>query len=345
MRNPNGYGSVFKISGNRRKPFGVRITKGWDDNGKQLYEYLSYHESQREAILWLAEYNKNPYDPATNKTTVKEVYDKWAAAKFDKVSKSNVNGYKASWKLCSEIYDMKFVDVKLIHLQKIVNESGKNYPSLRKLKVLFGQLFDYAVMNEIISKDRHIVEYVDISGAGNPDAYNRKPFTKKEIQTIWKWKDTSEYISVILMMIYTGLRIGEMLDLKKENVNLEERFFDVVSSKTTSGIRKVPIADKILPMFEYWMNKNNCEYLLSVPTGERFDYRNYYDSYWTPFMVQMGMNHKPHDTRHTCVSLLTAAGVDERIIKKIVGHKGQGVTQVVYTHLEIEELIDSINKI
>lgn len=62
-------------------------------------------------------------------------------------------------------------------------------------------------------------------------------------------------------------------------------------------------------------------------------------------MVQMCINHKPHDTRHTCVSLLTAAGVDERIIKKIVGHKGQGVTQVVYTHLEIEELIDSINKI
>lgn len=57
------------------------------------------------------------------------------------------------------------------------------------------------------------------------------------------------------------------------------------------------------------------------------------------------MEHRPHDTRHTCISLLTSAGVDERVIKKIVGHKGQGVTETVYTHFEIDKLLDAINKI
>ena len=56
-------------------------------------------------------------------------------------------------------------------------------------------------------------------------------------------------------------------------------------------------------------------------------------------------SHRPHDTRHTCISMLTAAKVDERFIQKIVGHKGQNVTQQVYTHLEIEELITEIDKI
>ena len=46
-----------------------------------------------------------------------------------------------------------------------------------------------------------------------------------------------------------------------------------------------------------------------------------------------------------CISMLTVAGVSDKVIKKIVGHKGQGVTEVVYTHFEIEELIDAINKI
>ena len=55
--------------------------------------------------------------------------------------------------------------------------------------------------------------------------------------------------------------------------------------------------------------------------------------------------HRPHDTRHTCVSLLTEAGVDERIIQKIVGHKGQGVTEIVYTHFDIQQLIDAIDLI
>lgn len=57
------------------------------------------------------------------------------------------------------------------------------------------------------------------------------------------------------------------------------------------------------------------------------------------------MQHKPHDTRHTCISLLTVAGVDDKIIKKIVGHKGQGVTEIIYTHFEIQQLIEAIDKI
>lgn len=70
-----------------------------------------------------------------------------------------------------------------------------------------------------------------------------------------------------------------------------------------------------------------------------------YNSYWKPLIESLGMAHRPHDTRHTCISMLTVAGVSDKIIKKIVGHKGQGVTETVYTHFELEELIDAINKI
>lgn len=350
MKLPNGYGSVHKLPGKRRKPWRARKTDGWefDESGekiRQKYIIVGYYAKREDALQALADYNKDPYDLHIATITFAEIYDKWSEEKFEKISQSNISGYKASYLLCGSIKNMKFIDIKLDHLQKVVNESGKNFPTLRKLKVLFGQLFDYAIMHEIISKDRDLVQYVDISKAGNPNAFDRKPFSKKEVQTVWDWKDSSEYIQVILMLIYSGIRIGELLDLKKENVNLGEKWFDVIASKTESGIRKVPIADKVFPYFEYWMNKNDCEYLLSATDSQHFEYRNYYDSYWTPFIEQMNMNHTPHCTRHTCISLLTVAGVDERIIKKIVGHKGQGVTQQVYTHIEIEELLTAINKI
>lgn len=178
-----------------------------------------------------------------------------------------------------------------------------------------------------------------------PDALNRQPFSKEEIQTVWNWSNSNEYASIILMLIYSGVRISELLNLKKENVNLNEKWFDVTASKTKSGIRRVPIADKALPLFKHWMEKNDCQYLLSNPAGKQFDYRNYYDSYWMPLIEQMGMDHRPHDTRHTCISLLAVAGVQDKIIKKIVGHKGQSVTEAVYTHFDIEQLLDAINKI
>jgi integrase len=350
MKFPNGYGSVVKLSGKRRRPWAVRKTIGWKPipdkkKGYPIYQIIGYYEKREQALEALVDFNKDPYDIGISKITFAEVYEKWSEKKFEEVSRSNVQGYKAAYLLCDEIKPMRFVDIKLEHLQKIVDESGKNHPTLRKLKVLFGQLYDYAIMHEIISKERDLVQYVDISKAGNPNSLDRKPFTKKEIQTVWKWKDSSIYIGVVLILIYSGVRIGELLDLKKENVNIDEKWFDVIDSKTAAGIRKVPIADKIFPFFCVWYEKNNCEYLISTPEGKHFKYTNYYDSYWKPFIDQMGMEHTPHCTRHTCISLLTAAGVDERIIKKIVGHKGQGVTQQVYTHIEIEELLIAINKI
>lgn len=350
MKLPNGYGSVYKLPGNRRKPWAVRITvsrkEGKDGKTHWKYKYLGYYETQSDALVALAHFNENPYDLDANKITFAEVFEKWSAEHYPKVSKSNVQGYNASYLLCEPIKDMRFNDIKKSHLQGVVDDSGKNYPTLRKLKVLFTMLYKYAMQNDICSKD--YAQYVDINQYKdrNPNKYDRKPFSITEIESVWKWKDTNEYFTVVLMLIYSGVRISELLDLKKSDVNLEERWFDVVASKTEAGIRKVPIAQKMMPYFEYWMTKNDCEYLLSTPDAKHFEYRNYYDSYWKPMVNQIGMSdHRPHDTRHTTVTLLTAAGVDDKIIKKIVGHKGQGVTEIVYTHFEIQQLIDAIDLI
>lgn len=348
---PNGYGSVYKLSGNRRKPWAARKTKGWTTNEEKkksqpIYEFIGFYEKRQDALTALSDYNKDPYDIRSSSITFSEVYDRWSVQKYTSgISESNIKGYKASYLICNMLYDMKFCDIKLDQLQKVIDDSGKNSPTLKKLKTLLSQMFEYAVIHEIIPKERDMTQYIDISRAGNPNAIDREPFSKAEIKKIWKWEPANEYVSIMLMLIYTGVRISELLDLKKENVNLPEQSFKVIDSKTKAGIRTVPIANKILPLFIKWINKNDCDYILSTPDGEHFEYTNYYDSYWKPLIENMGMSHRPHDTRHTCISLLTAAGVDERIIKKIVGHKGQGVTEQVYTHVEIEEMLTEINKI
>lgn len=151
---------------------------------------------------------------------------------------------------------------------------------------------------------------------GNPNALDRAPFTAQEIEKVWKWENTNEYFSVILILIYSGVRISELLELKKENINIKECWFDVTASKTEAGIRKVPIHEKMIPFFTRWFYKNDFPYLITTPEGQPFTYRNYYDSYWKTLLQQLGMDLRPHDCRHACVSLLTQAGVDERIIKK-----------------------------
>ena len=155
-----------------------------------------------------------------------------------------------------------------------------------------------------------------------------------------------KYYQIILMLLYNGTRISEFLSLKKENVHLDKQYFDVIESKTENGIRKVPIADKLLPFYKGWYEScPDCEYLLHTEDGKPFKYRNYYDSYWTPLTEQIGINRTPHCTRHTCISMLSEAGVQDTTIKKIVGHSGaMSLTEKVYTHLDVQILVDAINK-
>ena len=362
MRLPNGFGNVSKLSGKRRNPWRARKTAGWTideetQKAKQLYITIGYYSTRQQALQALSEYNTNPYDLDANKITFAEIYEKWSEKKFEEVSDSNVNGYKASYKMCEAIYDMKFADLKLTHLQAVVDNSGKNHPSLKKLKILFNQLFDYAVMHEVIPKDRHIVEYLNI-GKGEQSTKHYR-FTNAEIDTLWRWADGNEYVQVILMLIYSGVRPGELFNTKSSCVDLEERYFTIEKGKTVNAARKVPIHERTLPFFVNWMSKGN-EYLITNLSGGKFQFdtnhSSYVDSYWSPILNDIGIleytnakgeaaEHLPDDTRHTFTTMWKEKKLDEAMRRKIQGHSGKGIGEIVYTHFELEKLKEELNRL
>lgn len=364
LRLPSGYGGVTKLSGKRRNPWRVRKTSGWivdekTKKAKQQYITIGYYATRQQAIQALADYNANPYDLDANKITFAEVYEKWSEKKFEEISPSNMNGYKASYKLCESIYNTKFADLKLIHLQSIVDKSGRNFPTLKKLKILLNQLFDYAVMHEIITKDKHIVEYLDIGKEEKSTKHYR--FTEAEVDTLWRWSESNEneYVGVILMLIYSGVRPGELFNVKRSSVDLESRFFTVEKGKNENAIRKVPIHDRTLPFFKHWMNKNS-EYLITNLSGGKFNFdtnhSSYVDSFWIPVLEDMGVyeytnsngdisTHLPDDTRHTFTTMWKEKQLDEAMRRKIQGHSGKGIGEIVYTHFELEKLREELNKL
>ena len=56
MRNPNGYGTVAKLSGQRRRPYIVKKTIGWNDKGHPIYDIIGYAETREAGNIMLAEY-------------------------------------------------------------------------------------------------------------------------------------------------------------------------------------------------------------------------------------------------------------------------------------------------
>lgn len=277
MRLPNGYGGVVKLSGNRRRPYAARITTGWhinDITGKRIqhYQILGYAPTRSEALQILARYNNYPIDGETLKLTFREIYLRWSEEKFPTISHSNIKGYRAAYATCENIADMPFHNLRLNDLQQVIDHCGKNYPTLKKIRVLFNQLYSYAMKHEIVSKDYSA--YVNISKYKdrNPNKNIRSCFSTSEIALLWKHKN-DPYCQTVLMLIYNGVRVSELLDLKKENVHLSEQYFDVIDSKTENGIRKVPIADKVLPFYQRWLHDcSDCEYLIHTLDSQHFTY-------------------------------------------------------------------------
>lgn len=96
--------------------------------GKKVNEYIiiGYAATKTEGLQMLADYNRNPYDTKAAKMTFDEVYEEWSKKKYPTVSKSNIKGYKASYKTCGILYNRVFKDLKLADLQQVIDTCGKN---------------------------------------------------------------------------------------------------------------------------------------------------------------------------------------------------------------------------
>lgn len=349
MRNPNGYGSVYKLSGKRRKPYIVRKTVGWDIDTdtfteKQKYITIGYYATKQEALQALAAFNDNPYDIQLSQNTFTDIYERWFKDTFnDESNRSTVKNYTAAYKHCTALYDMKMSDIRPIHMQKVIDSENSSYNSKKRIQTLFSKMYEWCMDHDCIKKDYSLQTKIN---AKPETAAERNPFSQKEIERLWLSVDDNDYIKLVLMLIYSGVRISELLNLKKEDVHLEEQWFDVKQSKTDSGVRVVPIADKVLPFWQEFMQRSKGEYAICTVNGQKLTYDNFKAKYWRPLMQQLNMKHTIHETRHTFISQCVAKNINMTVIKKIVGHKSiMNLTERIYTHVDVAELLEAVNKL
>jgi len=338
LRNPNGYGSVFKLSGNRRKPWAVRITTGWTIEGKQKYEYLDYFSSRQAAMIALADYNNNPYDLSSGKITFKEVYERFKKERFPKMSKSSQSGYTMAYNRSESLHDMKFIDIRKSHMQQVIDNCDKSHGTKRKIKILFNQLYKHAMENDLTHKD--YARFVELPRDNSESS--RKPFTLDEIKLLWENINRFDDIDSILIMIYTGLRPGELVEVQNKKIHLDKRYFRG-GFKTEAGTNRViPIHKKIHKLIEARMDSNN-EYLITNFEGNKLSYYVYYHEKFKKIMEQLELDHRPHDCRHTFATLMDNAGANKLSIRRIMGHAGKDITDKVYTHKDVGQLIKAID--
>lgn len=336
MKNPNGYGSVVKLSGNRRKPFWVRKTVGWNEKGHPKYETIGYYTTREEGMIALAEYNKNPWDVDGSKMTFEKVYEAWLEKKFPKLGVANQKSLKSAYNHTAALRNMKYKDIKSFHMQDCIDNCGKSYAVQSSIKNLFSHLDKFALEIDLVNKG-----YSQLVNIAPTPETTKEPFTDEEIEILWN-RQNEPWVDTVLMFIYTGFRISELLDMKRENVNLEERTI-TGGTKTKAGKgRIVPIHSKIFPLVKQRFDEGN-EYLISHK-DEKVKINDYY-IFWKKIMFELKMKHTPHEGRHTFRSKLDSAGANKKCIDLMMGHKSKEVGERIYTHKTLDELREAIELI
>ena len=375
MKLPNGYGSVTKLSGNRRKPYLARVTLGWITNeqtGKTTQNRvpIGTYKTKKEALQALAEYGANPYDIQNNNLTLAELYQKWTEAYFPTLSgESSTRTITSAWKYCHPLYKMRVKDLRARHIKGIMEDGyiissrGKNAgqkvmasPGVKaRIKSMFNLMLDYALEYEIV--DKNYARTFDISEdiIKEKEAATRGHiiFPPDEMKILWDNVDKIRFVDWILIQCYMGWRPQELATLQLADVNLDE-WYMVAGMKTDAGkTRMVPLHTKIQPLV-----KRNYDYAVSLgsdalfndPTATKGGMKITYDKYAGRFdkvMAALKLNpeHRPHDPRMTFITMAKKAGIDPMVVKRLAGHRINDVTEAVYTVRDLEWLRSDIEKI
>lgn len=335
MKNPNGYGCIKLLSGSRRRPYCFVVSQ----QGKQ--KVIGYFATKLEAMAYQVDYNQSHglHRLSDNKITFAELYARWLPKhiEYSSVSDSTIHGYESAYKHCRLLYDLPVSDIKYSHLQTVIDGMNRlSYASKKKVRNLLSLLFAYARKMEYTFHDFTGLIRIGKNKPVNP----HQAMSKQAINRLWKLADTVPDVDLVLVLIYTGLRNGELRNLLKSDINRRQKFLRVTKSKTAAGLRVVPIHHLIWPLIEKRLSSDG-PYLVNVQ-GKPYDYSRFARTFKRVMKLVHGEKHMPHDTRHTCATLLDGAEVNDNARKMILGHARGDVTNGVYTHKTLRQLRKAI---
>lgn len=368
-RRPNGSGTVVKLSGRRRKPFCAKVTLDERNpiNGEKKRLVIGTFETYQEALNALSLYSLTKNNTISKKEAMEidpEVYQKVQEKMSKKVptfldiyyildndefsflSPNTQNNMHGAIKHLKKLHYLKIDQITLRMIQDVFDEDGSNHGTQVHMKTICTKVFRYAVVNQYINQNDDYTSYIRIAKYEESDMH--RPYTINEILALKK-ADTPE-AHIMLIFIYTGVRINEMLNINRDNIHIDEKCDDdgterlisymITGSKTKAGKNRiVPIHDDIK---QYVIDE------LLKPEKRLVDmsYPNF-----TKRTVLLKINkllntdHTMHDTRKTFATLCQMNNLNVYIRKKVLGHRMNDITFDVYTNESKNRLWTEINKI
>ena len=229
------------------------------------------------------------------------------------------------------------------------------------------QIFKFAIMVEKILSVNP-VENIEIPKPKNETAISKPLYLEKEVlkrflEVSYLFKRDFSYHMASVMMIYTGMRAGEVIGLEWENIDFEKCIirvrrgyyylghgkYTIQTPKTKTSIRDIPIHNQLIVELKKYRKEFLAFKMANASRWENTEYDFVFTSYYCPgrpFSAQnlehwlrrkgrlIGADYlHPHIFRHTHVSLLAEQGVSLEVISDRLGHVSSSTTRKIYLHV------------
>ena len=334
----NGTGSVYKMKNRKNKPWRAVLNR----------TTIGYFENRILAETKLNEYVIKSL-PENFNITLGEIYNDWKEA-----NPNIAINYLAAWKILKTFENKKMRDMKARELKKaieICRERHLSRSSCEKVRTLVSHLCKLGLEYEVTDKN-----YSQFMKMPDNDHKKKDILTQNEIDILWQYDD-DRTVKITLILLYTGMRINELLGMQRKNVFLKEGYM-IGGEKTAAGIdRTIPIHKKIYKHIEdFYYNSVGSDYLIPNNVGTQMRDDNFRKREFYPMLDRLGImplpnkgetpRLTPHSCRHTFISNMVSKGVKPELLQKIAGHKKYQTTIDCYdqiTEEDVKEICKVVN--
>lgn len=374
-RRPKGSGSVYMSGSSRTCPW-VAV----DGTGA----YIGRFASSGEAVKALDSHNEKKLPAQRSRYTLVQIYNSFTASqRYEKLAKSGREGLSVAWKRLQPLANRPALSITIDEYQAIIDSamvtkrykeySHEEYAMLTKaqkaryeklksqppeplgydgknrIKQLVSHLYNEMIWLGILDKNEN---RADLLVLPPQPASHKRNFTASE-KMILEANSSDDTVKIILIYLYTGMRLGELLKCKRSDVDIDGRVI-IGGSKTKAGReRRIPIIEKCLPLIQHFYLRGGV-YLIEENhkpiTEETFRRGRFY-----PKLAELGIQYQdadgkniltPHRTRHTMAADAIKSEVDPVALSKVLGHTKFSVTVDKYADdLDSDFLKDEIEKI
>lgn len=367
QRRDNGTSTIYQRP---NKSWTGKSYIGRDETGREKFKYFS-GKTEAEVKRKIREYNQLATKVDAKKISLQEYLYHWLAVyKKDTIKPSSYD------RLESCIRNQIAPRIGMIQLQQLTSDDIQTFLSELKTKdnyshsvvkkahdCLHAALLHATIKKDIIENpmllvrmpDKHLFPTKEIRIFSEKECARIIEETSRRYQT---GKPVYQYADAYILMLHTGIRLGEAIGLKKTDWNKEENTLHIqrniqsVSKRDESGNRltgkrlitnttKTYSGDRIIPLNKsatlsiqrLCQQHPNSEYVVCSNNGglippERLE-RTFYRILRNIGIEQTGT----HSLRHTFASVLFSKGIDIKTVSELLGHASIQITLNTYVHL------------